>query len=81
VTIRRKTDAEVLAEVEKHLRRAEDELAIAIAHFGPRCGGYRFLIGSWADYKKSIGLLLKLRHFTGRIARAKQRSEQHEEAA
>lgn len=74
----RKTDAEILSEVEWHLQRAEAQLSTAIAIFGPRCGGYRHMIGSWADYKKVVGTLLRLRHFQGRVERARKRSERAE---
>lgn len=71
----RKTDAEVLAEVEWHLQRAEAELSAAISIFGPRCGGYRHMIASWADYKKAVGTLLRLRYFARRVEFARKNSE------
>ncbi|NPT59035.1 hypothetical protein [Paraburkholderia elongata] len=75
----RQTDAEVLSEVEQHLQQAEAQLSIAIAKFGPRCGGYRFMVGSWGDYQKAVGTLLRMRHFMKLVERARQRSERYKD--
>jgi hypothetical protein len=75
----RKTDAEVLEDVVSHLLRAEAELSSAIAKFSPRCGGYRFMVGSWGDYQKAVGTLLRLRHFMKLVERARQRSVRYGE--
>ncbi|UCF25213.1 MAG: hypothetical protein JSV72_07355 [Ralstonia sp.] len=67
-----KTDAEVLSDVQQHLERAEQHLSIALAKFGPRCGGIRYMAGSWGDYKKAVGTLFRLRHFLDRVKRAQR---------
>lgn len=71
----RQTDAEILADVERHLQRAEAELSIAVSIFGQHAGRFRYMIGSWADYQKAVGTLFRLRHFMRLIERARQRSE------
>ncbi|WP_104658050.1 hypothetical protein [Ralstonia insidiosa] len=71
-----KTDDEVLREVQWHLERAEAQLSIAISIFAPRCGGIRYMIGSWGDYKKAVGTLFRLRHFLERVKRAQRYTTQ-----
>lgn len=75
----RKPDAEVLEDVVSHLLRAEAELSAAISKFAPRCGGYRFMVGSWGDYQKAVATLLRLRHFMKLVEQARQRSVRYGE--
>ncbi|WP_233874167.1 hypothetical protein [Paraburkholderia adhaesiva] len=68
------TDFEILSDVDVHLREAEQALAIAIAKFGPRCGGYWRFSGAWRHYKRAIGTLLRLRDFRNQLGKAIQRA-------
>jgi hypothetical protein len=68
------SDIEIFTDVENHLRDAEKALAIAIAKFGPRCGGYRRFSGANRHYKKAIGTLLRLRDFRSQLEGAIRRA-------
>ena len=67
-------DSEALNKVEGHLQDAEDALSRAVAAFGPRCGGFRYMIGSITDYKKMVGAMLRVRHIRQRVSRAAKRT-------
>jgi len=68
-------DEEVLSEVDQHLRQAETQLSIALAKFGTRCGGYRYMPGSYHDYKKAISTLLRLQAFKNKVEKVVNRYE------
>jgi len=69
-----KNEAKELREIEHHLQQAEHELEIAVAKLGALRGYVRGWIGWLGEYKRLVGLLLKLRSIKNRASYAVSRN-------